>query len=181
MVIWKSIFYGEKMKRNRNIIILLLLVNVVLFAQNNSAEHLAHNNHFAIFAGNTHSIDPKSDDLTFGADYVRGITSWMGIGIYGEAILAEQTAWIIGATLNFNIVSGLGFRTGPGIEFASHIPHVEGSHEILPSETSSEILYRAGLYYAIDAGDLVITPSVDFDLVKDQKFIVYGINFGASF
>lgn len=173
-------------------IIALFLISTITFAQeeqeNNSepeevhSGHEMHYNHFAVFAGSTYSLDAKKGFTTIGADYVRMFNSYVGLGVFGEAILADETEWILGGAFYVPIYQGLSFRVGAGAEFTKEVEPIEGGGVVIPElKTKTETLYRAGLLYTFHVGGLAITPSVDFDYVKENKFLVYGLNFGAGF
>ena len=112
--------------------------------------------------------------------------SWVSQGI-------RQRAGTVGASvasvilehafgeLNFTVVTSVGYRfdnwavfAGPGIEWAEH----EHSDR---SATESEFLFRTGIMYEFEAGELIVAPQAIVDFVADEKVVVFGVTLGVGF
>ena len=84
--------------------------------------------------------------------------------------------------LNFTVVTlSVGYRfdnwavfAGPGIEWAEH-EHGDRS------ATESEFLFRTGIMYEFEAGELIVAPQAIVDFVADEKVVVFGVTLGVGF
>ena len=63
---------------------------------------------------------------------------------------------------------------GPGVEWAQH------EHEDR-SATESEFLFRTGIMYEFEAGELIVAPQAIVDFVADEKVVVFGVTLGVGF
>lgn len=138
-----------------------------------------HRNHLAFFSGVTSELEAEKTHFTLGADYVNRpfSTKHWGIGVFGEAIMASHTEWLLGITCNYYFEENIWLRTGPGIEMVK----VEGGHGDHDSETHKEFLYRIGLGYDFDVAGFTMAPSLDVDFVGGESFLVLGLNIGKGF
>ena len=150
------------------------------------AEHTsetAHQHHIAVFGGATVNLEKSGAHATIGLDYVFRLSegrSPFGIGLYGEAILAGHTEWVVGMLAVYYPVDGLWFRTGPGVEFVTEDDEGEGRAEGTLSH-SGEFLYRVGAGYTFGVGRFTVAPSLDLDIVRAHASLVAGVNFGYGF
>ena len=84
--------------------------------------------------------------------------------------------------LNFSVVTlSVGYRfdnwavfAGPGIEWAEH-EHGDRS------ATESEFLFRTGIMYEFEVGELIVAPQAIVDFVADEKVVVFGVTLGVGF
>ena len=110
---------------------------------------------------------------TVGLEYERRLGEHLGI-----APAIEQTF----GELNFSVVTlSMGYRfddwavfVGPGIEWAEH---ERGDR----SATESEFLFRTGIVYEFEAGELIVAPHAIVDFVADEKVVVFGVTLGVGF
>ena len=63
---------------------------------------------------------------------------------------------------------------GPGIEWAQH-EHGDRS------AAESEFLFRTGITYELEAGELIVAPHAIVDFVADEKVVVFGVTLGVGF
>ena len=109
------------------------------------------------------------------------------IGLEYERRLGEHWAIAPGiehafGELNFSVVTlSVGYRfdnwavfAGPGIEWAEH-EHGDRS------ATESEFLFRTGIMYEFEAGELIVAPQAIVDFVADEKVVVFGVTLGVGF
>jgi hypothetical protein len=144
-----------------------------------------HRNHIAIFVGATTKLKGKNDtDFTLGADYVRRFleSGRLGIGLFGEAIFAEHTDWVIGIPLYVFPYKNFFLKAGPGLEFTKEKEKSdsETSHKS-KTETDTEFLIRAGVGYDIELAGFTIAPNLSFDFLRGKNTIVWGFNLGKGF
>ena len=63
---------------------------------------------------------------------------------------------------------------GPGVEWAQR--EYEGG-----VETRSEFLFRTGVLYELEVGDLIVAPHALVDFVADDTVAVIGVTVGVNF
>ncbi len=138
-----------------------------------------HRHHFAVFIGATSQLEGKETHFTLGLDYsIRPFSTMrFGIGVFGEAIMASHTEWLLGFAFYYYLTENIWVRTGPGIEM-SNVESEHGDHE---TESHKEFLYRIGMGYHFDIAGFAITPSIDVDIVDGKLFLVFGLSIGKSF
>jgi hypothetical protein len=84
--------------------------------------------------------------------------------------------------LDFSVVTlTLGYRfnrwavyAGPGVEWAQQ-DHIDGAG------TQREFLFRTGVLYELEVGDLIVAPHAMVDFVADEKVAVVGVTVGINF
>jgi hypothetical protein len=155
--------------------------------QHQSHDHF-HHNHLAVFGGGTTKLEGSEEThFTVGADYVRYFppSGRWGISVFGEAIFAEHREWVFGVPVFFKLNKRLWLRAGPGMEIlqAEEENHSgeNGEGEESKTKTESEFLFRIGAGYNFEVGALTIAPSLDFDTVRKEVSLVWGINIGKGF
>ena len=134
--------------------------------------HHFHKNHFGVFVGATTELEKDEDThFTLGVDYSRRVTSdgRFGIGVFGEAIFADDMEWIIGVPLYFYPTNNFWLRAGPGVEF--HKEETESGNE-----TEAEFLIRTGVGYTLEFKKFAIAPSISVDFLRNKTALVWGIN-----
>lgn len=150
-------------------------VSIIAFAQHDTHhdESHGHNNHLALFVGNTsqHSFDENS--FTVGLDYMYFFpkSEHWGISTFGEIIMAEHTEWLFGLPAVYKTNKGFWLRAGPGIELAKDHQNNVGYY----------FLARVGAGYDFHLQKIVLSPSLDFDGLRKHPAIVLGLNIGFGF
>ena len=145
-----------------------------------NTQHIIHHNHLALFLGGTSFFKESENHFSLGLDYVyRPDTDkpW-AFSVFGEAIFSEHTEYLIGLPVYYGFNNIWWLRAGPGIEI---IQEEEHHGDVVESKTEVEFLFRFGAGVPFHLGVYTITPSVDFDLVRNHDAIVWGINFGYGF
>ena len=165
------------------ICVILLLPNNYYAQSENHETSLVGENHFnynniALFIGASSMFEKEETHITLGADYVRYFSpeSNFAVGIYGEAIFAHNTEWVLGTVLVYDLTEHLWVRTGPGIEIKQ-----EDLECGCGTESITEFLFRVGTGYAIHIDMFIISPSIDVDFLRSTTTLVWGLNFGISF
>ena len=145
-----------------------------------NSKHIIHNNHIAIFLGGTSFFKEDENHFSVGLDYVYrpNVEKPWAFSVFGEAIFAEHTEYLIGFPIYYGFNNVWWFRAGPGIEIIQEEEHHGG---VVETKTEVEFLFRFGAGIPFHLGNYTITPSVDFDLVRNHDAIVWGINFGYGF
>jgi len=155
--------------------------------QHGQGAHASHRHHLAALIAATSNLDHHHTDFTLGGDYQYRIASRWAVGGFGEVIFAEHTEYLLGIPLYFFLTERFWLRTGPGVEFVTesleeHEGHsVSSSSSQTPTTTESKFLFRLGAGYNIELGGLTLTPSLDLDLVRNARALVWGLNIGKSF
>jgi len=159
--------------------IVLVLGNIQLYAQHNeTGEHGSgshHKNHLAIFNGVTTNLEHESSAYTMGIDYEFRFSSYIGLGILGESIFAEQNELIAGIPIFFHPCNNAKIITAPMLLFAEEI--IEGSTE---TEMVSSFSLRIGAGYDFHIWKLSVGPSINFDF-GEANAINYGLSIGFGF
>lgn len=157
-----------------------------------------HANHFAIFTGDTHSVEHDATDFTVGVDYERRLASRWGAGFVVEEVFADNTEIILAAQV-FHHVGDLKLFAGPGFMSAkagqghgeetgedSHVEEDAHAAKTLKvseegDEWREEFLFRVGGGYDFFTSDFSITPTVIIDRVGGNFAFVVGIGVGVGF
>lgn len=165
---------------------ILFLLTISITAQSSedtdshkeNSHHIIHHNHIALFIGGTSFFQESENHFSLGLDYVYrpDVEKPWAFSIFGEAIFAEHTEFLVGIPFYYKVLGDWWFRAGPGIELAQ-----EESEETHESETHIKFLFRVGTGYPFHIGDFTITPSLDYDFIRNHDAIVWGINFGYGF
>ncbi|MGB5874302.1 MAG: hypothetical protein WBG80_13675 [Bacteroidota bacterium] len=145
--------------------------------------HQPHMNHIAVFGGVTVNLEKKGSSPTIGVDYTRRLTDGkpiLGVGFFGEAILAAHTEWLVGALFYYKPFPALWFRAGPGVEFITGEAE-GGSHNDEHLSHSTEFVFRIGAGYAFNVGVFTLVPGIDLDIVREHTALVAGLNVGYGF
>ena len=143
-------------------------------------QHEVYHNHVAVFLGVTTFDRNGNSHFSLGADYIHRWdpnNPW-AFGLIGEIIFADHTEYLLALPVYFHVASQWWVRAAPGVEFIQEEEHHGEEHTY---KTQTEFLLRIGTGYAFHIGRLVLTPSVDFDFVRNNDALVWGLNFGYSF
>ena len=95
-----------------------------------------------------------------------------------EAVFAEHTEYVIALPIYHYIMGEWWLRAGPGIEIIQQEEHHGNEVE---TKAHIEFLFRIGTGYSFHVGNIVWSPSVDIDLVRNNDALVWGLNIGYSF
>lgn len=144
----------------------------MLISSASSAERGRHLNSASIFLGAT-GEGRRQRAGTLGLEFERRL---------GERWFIAPAIEHAFGDLDFSIATlAVGYRfnrwavyAGPGVEWARH-HHADGF------ETESEFLFRTGVLYEIEAGDLIVAPHAVVDFVGGEEVAVVGVTFGVSF
>jgi len=139
-------------------------------------------NELAIFVGGTAKTEIKGTYFSLGLDYVRLLSSsgkWEA-GAFAEIIFTKHPEWVFGALLYFRFYDKFLIRTGPGIEIIKH-EEIDPECNCTHVKSETEFLYRIGVGYSHHTKKLILTPTVDIDLVRSETALVFGLNVGIAF
>ena len=145
-----------------------------------NSEHKLHHNHVAFFLGGTTFYKNNQSYFSMGVDYLyrpNNENPW-AYSIMAEAVFAEHTEFVMAIPLYHYIMGEWWLRAGPGMEI---IQEEEHHGDDVKSKTHIEFLFRIGTGYSFYLGNLVLSPSVDFDFVRNNDALVWGVNIGYSF
>ena len=148
-------------------------------AKDNS-HHIIHNNHISLFLGGT-TFDKNSESFfSLGLDYLyrpNNENPW-AYSVMVETIFAEHTEYVIALPVYHYIKGEWWLRSGPGMEIIQEEEH-HGDESSLKTEV--EFLFRIGTGYSFHLGNFILSPSVDYDFVRNNDALVWGLNIGYSF
>ena len=169
-------------------LVILVLVTIIINAQssenidshNENSKHILHHNHAAIFLGGTTFFKKGESHFSVGLDYIYrpNVEEPWAFSIFGEAIFSEHIEYLVGLPVYYSFNNIWWLRAGPGIEI---IQEEEHHGDEVGTITEIEFLFRFGVGVPFHLGNFGITPSIDFDLVRNHDAIVWGINFGYGF
>jgi len=174
------------------ILIAVFVITVPLFAQDNQSEEKEvkmpitedhhHMNHLVVFAGGTAMLEKKGTYFSLGLDYLRILSksrNW-GAGGFAEVIFAKHPEWVFGVLIYYRLLNQFFIRTGPGIEILKH-EEIDPECNCTHVKSETEFLYRVGLGYSYHSNNLILSPTIDLDLVRSASALVFGINIGFAF
>jgi hypothetical protein len=148
------------------------LITLVVLSPAGAAEQGHHANSVSAFLGVT-GKGRRQRAGTIGLEYERRLGEHWAIAPAIEHAFGE---------LNFTVVTlSVGYRfdnwavfAGPGIEWAEH-EHGDRS------ATESEFLFRTGIMYEFEVGELIVAPQAIVDFVANEKVVVFGVTLGVGF
>ena len=141
-------------------------------------EHLL-KNEISLFLGVTSFLEHDGNYFSPGIDYVRRLSEHILIGGWIESVLAEETEWTMGIPVYFTH-HHFWVRIAPGIEILNEETENEQTLEV-ETESKTEFLFRTGAGYTFHLSKFLISPSIDYDYVRSNGALVYGINLGYGF
>ena len=158
------------------LLLILFFFSVSAFAQHDNHQddsHSSHNNHLALFIGNTSQKSFETNSFTIGMDYMYFFpkSEHWGISAFGEIIMGDHTEWLFGLPVVYKFKKGFWMRSGPGIELAK-------DHE---NNVDYYALLRVGGGYDFHLKKIVLSPSLDFDGLRKHPALVFGLNIGFGF
>lgn len=122
--------------------------------------------------------DSDEDVFTLGLDYEHRIDAFAGLGAVVEYATQDIDAVTLLGVVDFHPWRGLGVQTGPGIEFVSE---EERDAEGTRKTDKREFVYRVGVFYEVELGELVLTPQVHYDYSTGKDALIYGAALGFHF
>lgn len=175
-------------------IILLIIIPFFAFAQHDysagtksETEH-GYSHHASAFLGATSGVfENAATGFTIGLEYeyIFGSTSpLMGIGGLFEAVIFEETEYVLGIPIFIHPYKGFKFFVSPNMLFREEGEINRKDNEIVGEnliESSNKFFIRMGAGYDFHFDNFALTPSVSFDLIEAKSYLVYGINFGILF
>jgi len=153
-----------------------------------------HSHHIGVFNGFTSDLGDHNE-FTLGLDYVYSLpvaSPRLGIGAFGEILFAEHKEYLLGVPLVIKPAGNLFFHTAPGIVIVDEGTSEENNHETThlaktadegteAASSNNHFLFRLGAGYGVDLGNISLTPTVNFDFVDGEEFLVFGISLGKGF
>jgi len=148
--------------------------------------HTDHRHHAGGLIAATWNFDHHHTDFTVGGDYQFRLSPRWAVGGFGEVIFADRAEYLAGVPVYFYATKSFWLRAGPGVEFIqSGEEHHEHSSFVSASEgptsTKAEFLFRFGFGYNFEVGGLTIAPTLDVDLVRNNRALVWGLAIGKGF
>jgi hypothetical protein len=142
----------------------------------NEDESVVGQNVLSLILGGTSTRD--EDAFTVGLDFEHRVHPLLGMGAVVEYSVDDIDALALIGVLDLHIWRGLAIQTGPGLEFV-------GEEEVEDGRTLSvnrrEFLYRVGLIYEFEIGELLVIPQVHYDYSTGDDSVVYATAFGFTF
>lgn len=187
------------------VLLMILIASIsltaqILFAQetgynNHEQSNIHHRHHIGLFLGGTSSLDNGTAHFTAGLDYeFKFVTKPVfGLGLLAEGIFSTENEYIIGLPVIVHPWNSLKIWVAPCIEIPEKtkspikeyppdkIKHNEILSTVSEEADGSHFLLRIGAGYDILIGKMVLTPSLCFDKILDNTFLVYGLTFGIGF
>ena len=111
---------------------------------------------------------PDSDytAFTLGVDLEHEITHHFGIGLVVEHAFEEVDATSLFGVVDIHLGHGFVVQAGPGVEWIDGESYAAG---------------RVGVFYEIDLEEIILAPSISYDISEAEDSIVFGVAIGAKF
>jgi hypothetical protein len=152
--------------------LVLALISLALATQAKGAEPVPHLNSVSAFLGVT-SEGRRQRASTLGLEYERRLSEEWFITPAMEHAFGDLDFSVVTLTLGYRF-NRWAVYAGPGIEWAQQ-DHVDGAG------TQREFLFRTGVLYELEVGDLIVAPHAMVDFVADEKVAVVGVTVGINF
>ena len=152
--------------------LVLALVSLALATQAKGAEPVPHLNSVSAFLGVT-SEGRRQRASTLGLEYERRLSEEWFITPAMEHAFGDLDFSVVTLTLGYRF-NRWAVYAGPGVEWAQQ-DHVDGAG------TQREFLFRTGVLYELEVGDLIVAPHAMVDFVADEKVAVVGVTVGINF
>ena len=146
------------------------LISLALVAPVKGAEPGHHLNSVSAFLGVT-SEGRRQLASTLGLEYERRLSDRWFITPAIEHAFGNLDFSIVALTLGYRL-NRWAVYAGQGVEWAQH---EDGA------ETQSEFLFRTGVLYELEVGDLIVSPHAIVDFVAYDKVAVIGVTVGFNF
>ena len=153
-------------------LVVVLLVNSVLLSFNAAAQQEHHLNSVSAFIGVTGEVR-RDQAGTVGVEYERRIAERWVIAPAIEHAFGDLDFTVATLTLGYRLNKWAIFA-GPGVEWSHDSPEGE-------SGTDSEFLFRTGVLYEFEMGNLIVAPHGMLDFIGGDKVVVLGVTFGLGF
>ncbi|MBI5326153.1 MAG: OmpA family protein [Ignavibacteriae bacterium] len=147
----------------------IIIVHSISELPGKEFKHEHHSNHIALFGGATTFQETKETFATAGLECehrFKDLNYLLGIGLFGEAVLADETEYVAGIPIFIHPYKGIKILFAPGVSIL---------------KDNIEMIIRAGIGYDIFIGKFAITPGFNIDYVKEHIVLVYGLSFGIGF
>lgn len=151
---------------------ILVLISLVLATPAQSAEPDHQLNSVSAFLGVT-SEGRRQQASTLGLEYERRLSEKWFITPAIEHAFGDLDFSVLAVTLGYRF-NRWAVYAGPGVEWAQR--EYEGG-----VETRSEFLFRTGVLYELEVGDLIVAPHALVDFVADDTVAVIGVTVGVNF
>ena len=136
-------------------------------------------NDIGLFLGGTTGLEGGGTNFSIGLDYARRISSDIGLGIWGEAVVKDEMEFTFGLPIYYYIEEWY-VRVAPGVELEKEAS--ESSEGSESTDTSVNFLLRLGGGYEIEMSNgFAIVPSVDVDVVRSEVSLVWGAAISKKF
>jgi hypothetical protein len=152
--------------------LVLALISLALATQAKGAEPVPHLNSVSAFLGVT-SEGRRQRASTLGLEYERRLSEEWFITPAMEHAFGDLDFSVVTLTLGYRF-NRWAVYAGPGVEWAQQ-NHVDGAG------TQREFLFRTGVLYELEVGDLIVAPHAMVDFVADEKVAVVGVTVGINF
>ncbi|MBT3458750.1 MAG: hypothetical protein HN442_04085 [Halieaceae bacterium] len=152
--------------------LVLALISLALATQAKGAEPVPHLNSVSAFLGVT-SEGRRQRASTLGLEYERRLSEEWFITPAMEHAFGDLDFSVVTLTLGYRF-NRWAVYAGPGVEWAQQ-DHVDGAG------TQREFLFRTGVLYELEVGDLIVAPHAMVDFVADEKVAVVGVTVGINF
>ena len=152
--------------------LVLALISLALATQAKGAEPVPHLNSVSAFLGVT-SEGRRQRASTLGLEYERRLSEEWFITPAMEHAFGDLDFSVVTLTLGYRF-NRWAVYAGPGVEWAQQ-DHVDGAG------TQREVLFRTGVLYELEVGDLIVAPHAMVDFVADEKVAVVGVTVGINF
>ncbi len=106
-------------------------------------------------------------DFTLAFDYERRLTKLIGVGVLVDWVAEGRREFLIGVPVFFHPWKGARF------ELAAVVERVREDKEYNP-------VLRTGFGWVFETKSISITPTIIYDFVEGQNFVVIGVGFGRS-
>ena len=152
--------------------LVLALISLALATQAKGAEPVPHLISVSAFLGVT-SEGRRQRASTLGLEYERRLSEEWFITPAMEHAFGDLDFSVVTLTLGYRF-NRWAVYAGPGVEWAQQ-DHVDGAG------TQREFLFRTGVLYELEVGDLIVAPHAMVDFVADEKVAVVGVTVGINF
>lgn len=151
---------------------ILVSISLALAAPVKAADPEHHLNSVSAFLGVT-SEGRRQQASTLGLEYERRLSDEWFVTPAIEHAFGDLDFSVLALTLGYRF-NRWAIYAGPGVEWAQQ-EHEDGV------KTRSEFLFRTGVLYELEVGDLIVAPHALVDFVADDKVAVIGLTVGINF
>jgi hypothetical protein len=140
-------------------------------------------NHISVIFGYTweDGEEENADAEMLGIDYEYRMSEFLGPGALVEHAFDPLSATTALAVVDLHVWRGLAIQTGPGVEFIDRRIERDGEQEREQKEQKELFVYRVGVLYEYEEGNLTISPQLHLDVTRDAESLIFGIALGFAF